>query len=130
MLISLLVTRPNLRLWASANGPPNPKDLPAVSKVLAQQLRFNSTRYLIVVFAHGATITVCSGSPDDVKTYAVNALKAGKIVDTDSAGDAFAGGLFGALAAGKLLDEAIEVVYTLGTMRVTQYKWPKVRVLW
>jgi len=52
----------------------------------------------------------------------------------NGAGDAFAGGLVGALAAGKSLDEAIEVGDTLGTMCVThvgpQYRWPKVRVLW
>jgi adenosine kinase len=57
-----------------------------------------------------------------------------EIVDTNGAGpDAFAGGLFSALAAGKSPDEAVEARYTLGTMWVTQvgpqYKWPKVKVL-
>ena len=54
-------------------------------------------------------------------------------MDTNGAGDAFAGGFVGGLAAGKSLDEAIEVGHTLGTMCVTQvgpqYKWPKVKVL-
>ena len=121
--------------WASANGLPDPKDLPAVAKALAQQPKSNPTRDRVVIITHGAqpTIAVSSSSSDDVKTYAVNALKDEEIVDTNGAGDAFAGGLVGALAAGKSLDEAIEVAHTLGTMCVTQvgpqYKWPKVKVL-
>ena len=67
--------------WESANGLPNPKDLPAVAKVFAQQPRSNPARYHIVVFTHGATIAVCFGSPNDVKTYAANALKDEKIFE-------------------------------------------------
>ena len=121
--------------WASANGLPDPKDLPAIAKALAKQPKSNPTRDRVVIFTHGAqpTIAVRSSSPEDVKTYAVSALKDEEIVDTNGAGDAFAGGLIGALAVGKSLDEAIEVGHTLGTMCVTQvgpqYKWPKVKVL-
>ena len=121
--------------WASANGLPDPKDIPAVAKALAQQPKSNATRGRIVIFTQGAqpTIAVSSSNSDNVKTYAVNALKDEEIVDTNGAGDAFAGGLLGALAVGKSLDEAIEVGHTLGTMCVTQvgpqYKWPKVKVL-
>jgi len=121
--------------WASANGLPDPKDLPAVAKKLAQQPKSNPTRDRVVIFTHGAkaTIAVSSSDPDNYKTYTVNALKDEDIVDTNGAGDAFAGGFIGALAAGKSLDEAIEVAHTLGTMCVTQvgpqYRWPKVKVL-
>jgi len=84
------------------------------------------------MFTHGAqpTIAVSSSSPDNSKTYAVNALRDEEIADTTSVGDAFAGGLVGAFAAGKSLDEAIEVNHTPGTTCVMglQYKWPKVRV--
>jgi len=121
--------------WASANGLPDPKDLPGVAKALAQQPKSNPTRDRIVIFTQGAqsTIAVSSSDPDNFKTYTVKALKDEEIVDTNGAGDAFSGGLLGALAAGKSLDEAIEVGHTLGTMCVTQvgpqYKWPKVKVL-
>jgi len=109
--------------------------MPAIAKALAEQPKSNPTRDRVVVFTHGAqpTIAVSSSTPADVKTYAVNALKDEEIVDTNGAGDAFAGGFLGALAAGKSLDESIEVGHTLGTMCVTQvgpqYKWPKVKVL-
>lgn len=121
--------------WASANGLPDPKDLSATAKTLAQQPKSNPTRDRVVIFTQGAqpTIAVSSSSPDNVKTYAVSPLKDEEIVDTNGAGDGFAGGLIGALAVGKTLDEAIEVGHTLGTMCVMQvgpqYKWPKVKVL-
>jgi len=121
--------------WASANGLPDPKDLPAVAKALAQQPKSNPTRDRVVIFTQGAqnTVAVSSSNPENVKSYAVNALKDEEIVDTNGAGDAFAGGFLGALAAGKSLDDAIGVGHTLGTMCVTQvgpqYKWPKVKVL-
>jgi len=121
--------------WASANGLPDPKDLPAVAKALAQQPKSNPTRDCIVVLTRGAqpTVAVHSSSPDDIKTYAVNTVKDEEIVDTNGAGDAFVGGFIGALAAEKSLGEAIEVGHTLATMCVMQvgpqYKWPKVKVL-
>ena len=121
--------------WASANDLPDPSDIHAIAKALAQQPKFNPTRDRIVIFTHGSqpTIVVSSSTPDDVKTYTVNALKNEEIVDTNGAGDAFAGGFLGALAAGKSLDEAIEVGHILGAMCVTQvgpqYKWPKVKIL-
>lgn len=56
-----------------------------------------------------------------------------KIVDTNGAGDMFAGGFLGALAAGKSLDEAIEVGHKLGQMCCGQIgpklAFPKVDVL-
>jgi len=121
--------------WASANGLPDPKDLSAVARALAEKPKSNPTRDRVVIITHGAqpTIAVSSSSLDSVKTFAVNALRDEEIVDTNGAGDAFAGGFVGGLAAGKSLDEAIEVGHTLGTMCVTQvgpqYKWPKVKVL-
>jgi len=123
--------------WASANGLPDPKDLPAVAKKLAQQPKSNPTRDRVVIFTHGAqeTIAVSSSCPDgdEPKRYAVKALEDNRIVDTNGAGDAFAGGFIGALAAGKELDEAIQVGHTLAAMCVTQvgpqYKWPKETVL-
>ena len=122
--------------WASAKGLPDPKDLPAVAKALAKQPKSNPIRDRIVVFTRGAqpTIVVRSSSLDEVKTYAVNAVKDEEIVDTNGAGDAFVGGLLGGLSVGKSLDEAVEVGHTLATMCIMQvgpqYKWPKVKVLY
>ena len=51
------------------------------------------------------------------------------IVDTNGAGDAFAGGVLGALLLGKKIDQAIEVGQKLGRMCIGQVgpilKFPK-----
>jgi adenosine kinase len=55
------------------------------------------------------------------------------IVDTNGAGDMFAGGFLGALALGKDLDECVEIGHKLGQMCVGQIGpklvYPKVNVL-
>jgi len=52
----------------------------------------------------------------------VNALSEDQIVDTNGAGDAFAGGFLGAYVAGKSLDECVEVGHRLGAMCVGQVR--------
>ncbi|KAI0937363.1 hypothetical protein AcW1_001363 [Taiwanofungus camphoratus] len=121
--------------WASANGLPNKTDLAAVAKAIATQPKSNPSRPRIVVITHGAesTTVVSSADPDNVKTYNVIPLKDDEIVDTNAAGDAFAGGFLGAYVAGKSLDECVEAGHKLGSICVQQvgpqYKWPKVNIL-
>ncbi|KAF9260832.1 adenosine kinase [Marasmius fiardii PR-910] len=121
--------------WGSANGLPNPKDLAAVAKALFLQTKSNVARPRTVVITHGAepTTVVSGADPDNAKTYPVQALATSDIVDTNGAGDAFAGGFIGALVAGKSLDEAVEAGHKMGAMCVqqvgAQYKWPKVKIL-
>lgn len=50
----------------------------------------------------------------------MHALKDEEIVDTNGAGDAFAGGVLGALVAGKSIDEVVEVGHKMGAMCVQQ----------
>jgi adenosine kinase len=56
--------------------------------------------------------------PDDAnpKTFPVPKLDGSKIIDTNGAGDMFAGGFLGALALGKDLDVCIDVGHKLGQM--------------
>jgi len=121
--------------WASANGLPDPKDLPAIAKAIALLPKINSARPRIVVFTNGAeaTVLVSSSEPDEPKVFPVNALKDEDIVDTNGAGDAFAGGFLGALIAGKSWADCAEAGHALGAMCVQQvgpqYKWPKVKIL-
>ncbi|KAG5653897.1 hypothetical protein H0H81_009489 [Sphagnurus paluster] len=121
--------------YASANGLSDPKDLPAIAKSIAALPKTNASRPRVVVFTQGAqsTILVTSADPENHKVFAVNPLKDDEIVDTNGAGDAFAGGFLGALVAGKSLDECVETGHILGAMCVgqvgPQYKWPKVKVL-
>ncbi|KZP15644.1 Ribokinase-like protein [Athelia psychrophila] len=121
--------------WASAIGLPDKTDLKATAKALALAPKSNPSRPRVVVFTQGAesTILVSSADPDNPKVYPVQALTSESIVDTNGAGDAFAGGFLGAFVAGKTLDEAVEAGHKLGRMCIqlvgAQYQWPKVQII-
>lgn len=63
----------------------------------------------------------------------VSPLKHEDIVDTNGAGDAFAGGVLGGLVLGKPIEECVEIGHKLGQMCVgqvgPQLKWPKVPIV-
>ncbi|CAD6577826.1 MAG: adenosine kinase [Tremellales sp. Tagirdzhanova-0007] len=102
--------------------------LSQVASTLSAFSKSNASRPRLVIITQGASSTVVSSSspsasssnlkPTDKnpKTYPVPKLSNEKIVDTNGAGDMFAGGFLGALALGKDLDEAIEVGHKLGQM--------------
>ena len=119
--------------------------LPQVAKALAASSKSNVSRPRLVIVTQGADSTlVASSEPsaqaanlkptdENPKVYPVPKLAADKIVDTNGAGDMFAGGFLGALALGKDLDEAIELGHKLGQMCCGQIGpklvWPKENVL-
>ncbi|KAG1840293.1 Ribokinase-like protein [Suillus subalutaceus] len=121
--------------YAAANGLPDTKDLAAIAKAVATSPKSNTSRPRVVVFTHGAesTILVSSAEPDSPKVFKVSAIDDKLIVDTNGAGDAFAGGFLGAYVAGKSFDECVEVGHKMGAMCVQlvgpQFRWPKVSVL-
>ena len=106
--------------WGAANGLSDPKDLAAVAKAIASGPKTNAARPRTVVFTQGAesTVVVTADKPDEPKWFKVHALTDDQIVDTNGAGDAFAGGFIGALVAGKTVDEAVEVGHKMGSMCV------------
>jgi sugar/nucleoside kinase (ribokinase family) len=108
--------------WAEANGVPDQKDMVAVAKKIASLPKANPSRPRIVVITQGpdSTVLVSSADVKAPKTFQVKALKAEEIVDTNGAGDAFAGGFLGAFVSGKTLDECVEVGHKLGGMCVGQ----------
>ncbi|PFH52221.1 hypothetical protein AMATHDRAFT_140335 [Amanita thiersii Skay4041] len=121
--------------WASANGHPEPQNLAAVAKTIAILPKANPSRARVVIFTQGpnSTILVDSLQPDVPRVYPVNKIADSDIVDTNGAGDAFAGGFVGAYVLGKSLDECVTAGHALGSMCVRlvgpQYQWPKVKVI-
>jgi len=119
--------------WASVKKLPADADLKTIAKALALEPKSNASRPRYVIFTQGSqeTILVSSEEPDNAKVYPVN--KVDKIVDTNGAGDAFAGGFLGAFVAGKSIDKCIDAGHKLGAMCVQQigpqYQWPKVQIL-
>ncbi|KIM69958.1 hypothetical protein SCLCIDRAFT_494404 [Scleroderma citrinum Foug A] len=120
--------------YATAAGLKDPKDLVATARAIATLPKANKARR-IVIFTHGpkSTILVSSEDPANPKEYKVTPIPDEQIVDTNGAGDAFAGGFLGAFVAGKTIDECVEVGHKLGAMSVQlvgpQYKQPKVPIL-
>lgn len=116
-----------------------------IASTLSAFSKSNASRPRLVIVTQGASSTlVSSSSPspsssnlkptdENPKTYPVPKLSSEKIVDTNGAGDMFAGGFLGALALGKDLDEAIEVGHKLGQMCCGQIGpklvFPKVQVI-
>ncbi|WVQ76626.1 hypothetical protein IAR50_006299 [Cryptococcus sp. DSM 104548] len=116
-----------------------------IAAALAALPKTNSSRPRVVVITQGADSTlVASSSPsesagnlgladENPKTFPVSKLSDDQIVDTNGAGDMFAGGFLGALAQGKSLDESIEIGHKLGQMCVGQIGpklvYPRVNVL-
>ncbi|KAI6015647.1 Ribokinase-like protein [Pisolithus marmoratus] len=121
--------------YASATGLPEPQNLVATAKTISRLPKANPKQPRIVVITRGPepTVLVSSADSDNVKVYEVIPIPDSQIVDTNGAGDAFAGGFLGALVAGKNLDDCVEVGHKMGAMCVQlvgpQFKWPKVQVL-
>ncbi|KAI0271445.1 adenosine kinase [Gloeopeniophorella convolvens] len=121
--------------WASAAGLPNKDDIPAIAKSIATLPKSNASRPRTVIITQGpsSTIVVSATDPESHKVFPVDRLQDSQIVDTNGAGDAFAGGFLGALVSGKSVEESVLVGHKLGAMCVQlvgpQYPWPKVNVL-
>lgn len=106
--------------WASATGHPNKTDLVEVAKSIAAQPKSNASRPRVVIITHGpkSTTLVSSADIENPKIFTVTPLKDEEIVDTNGAGDAFAGGFLGAFVSGKSIDECVEIGHKLGAMCV------------
>ncbi|KAF8435702.1 adenosine kinase [Boletus edulis BED1] len=108
-------------------------DIIEIAKGIAKYRKANA-RPRVVVITQGSqsTVVVDGANPDVAKVYPVTPIASELIVDTNGAGDAFAGGLLGAYVDGRGLEESVEVGHKMGAMCVQlvgpQYKWPKVKV--
>ncbi|GAA5863409.1 hypothetical protein JCM3774_005282 [Rhodotorula dairenensis] len=118
----------------------NTKDIATIATKLAELPKKNESTPRLVIITQGASSTiVASTSPsalglsESPKVYAVGKLESSQIVDTNGAGDAFAGGFLGARGLGKSVDEAIEVGHKMGAMCVQcsgpTFRFPKENVL-
>lgn len=104
--------------YAEAHKLPNPTDLSAVAQHIADSKNETGHKRTVII-THGAEPTIVATEGEkETKTYAVQKVE--DIVDTNGAGDAFAGGVLGALVAGKSIDEAVAVGQKLGAMCIGQ----------
>lgn len=122
--------------------------LPAIAARIATLPKRVQSRPRVVIITQGPESTIVASSfassfssSVDFKELeggyvlicSVNPLKPEDIVDTNGAGDAFAGGVLGGVVLGKPLHESIDIGHKLGQMCVgqvgPQLQWPKVQVI-
>lgn len=90
------------------------EDLAAIAKHVV-----GDSKTRTVIFTHGLEPTVVV-SAAGVNTYPVAPVDNSKIVDTNGAGDAFAGGFVGGLAQGKSLETAIAMGQWLAALSIQE----------
>lgn len=130
--------------WAEGHGLADKKDdVVAIAKAIAVLPKANANKPRVVVITQGTLPTVVvtaskatSGFGQDadqekleIKEYPIRKLESSKVVDTNGAGDAFAGGFSGALIAGKSVDEAVDVGQWLASISIQElgpsFPYPK-----
>lgn len=109
------------------------KDVAKIAQSIADfENKTGKQRKVIITQGADPTIVAVSGGSSP-KTIPTAKIDGSKIIDTNGAGDAFAGGVIGAIIAGKSLDEAVAVGQKLGGLCITQVgpvlPFPKQQVL-
>jgi len=107
-------------------------DIAQIAKGIAAYRKVNARPRVVVITQGPESTVVVDGANPEGKAYPVTPITSELIVDTNGAGDAFAGGFLGAYVAGKSIGECVEVGHKLGAMCVQlvgpQFKWPKIPV--
>ncbi|KAF3211513.1 adenosine kinase [Orbilia oligospora] len=106
--------------YADANGL-GTKDVKEIAKHLANLPKENTKRKRVVIITQGTHPTIVATQGEDaVHEFEVHAVEEKDIVDTNGAGDAFAGGFLAGLVSGKDLRESIDMAQWLASWNVRQ----------
>jgi len=120
--------------WAENNGFESVKDnIPEAAKALAGTEKVNAKRPRVVIITQGTDPTIVAvkedGKEAQVQEYPVAAIDGKDIVDTNGAGDAFAGGFCAGIVEGKSLEESIAQGHWLARLGLKElgpsYPYPK-----
>ncbi|GAA5820781.1 hypothetical protein JCM10212_005577 [Sporobolomyces blumeae] len=111
----------------------NTKDIAEIAKKLAASPKASSTPRTVIITQGADSTIVASSDSSSTETFPIEALDKSAIVDTNGAGDAFAGGFLGARALGKSVQEAVEAGHKMGRMSIQlsgpTYKFPKEQIV-
>ncbi|AXA48106.1 adenosine kinase [Malassezia restricta] len=118
--------------WAKASGL-DTTDLNVIAQKIADSpSELSKPRTVLITHGAESTIRAVQGA-SSTHTHPTPKVDAANIVDTNGAGDAFAGGVIAALILGKSMEEAVDVGHRLGGMCIGQVgpvlKFPKENVL-
>lgn len=118
--------------YAEAHGLET-KDITEIAKHIAALPKKNKQRQRVAIITQGPDATIIAEAQADgqvkVHTKSTEKLDAKEIVDTNGAGDAFAGGFLGYLAQGKSLDACVDAGHWLARQTIKldgpNYPFPK-----
>ena len=85
---------------------------------MAQLPKVNKKRQRIVIITHGKEHTIVAEQDGAVKEYPIVLIDSKDIVDTNGAGDAFAGGFLSQYIQGKSIDEGIYAGHWLANINI------------
>lgn len=119
--------------WAETAGLAPTSTLEAIAEHIARLPLVQAGKSRVVVLTRGSRPTIMAVGSEPARTFPVEPVREAEIVDTNGAGDAFAGGFMAALILGKALEECVAVGHRMGAMNVRhvgpQYTFPKIAVL-
>ncbi|KAK4961728.1 adenosine kinase [Elasticomyces elasticus] len=96
-------------------------DISAIAKHLANLPKENGKRKRIAIITQGTDPTIIATQGEDsVKTFPVHAIDKNEIVDTNGAGDAFAGGFFAGVAKGEKLETCVDMGQWLAALSLRE----------
>lgn len=102
-------------------------NIETIAKAIAVLPKANPARERVVIVTQGLGNTIVvtankfeSGAETTTKLYPVHAIDSSSIIDTNGAGDAFAGGFLGALVQGEPVDKCIDVGQWLAALSLRQ----------
>jgi adenosine kinase len=100
------------------------KDVKEIAKSIASLPKKNSKKQRTVIFTQGTDPTISAvakeGGDVEVKEQPVHAIDSSKIVDTNGAGDAFAGGFVAGVVQGKSLETSIDIGQWLARLSIQE----------
>merc|ERR1711977_69373 len=119
--------------WGKAHGLPPTSNVEDIAKEMASLPKKNDQRKRVVVITQGTEPTLVAQQAHDgevtLSKYPVRAIGEEKIVDTNGAGDAFAGGFVAAIVQGKDLKTAVDMGQWLALLSIQElgpsYPTPK-----
>ena len=98
-------------------------DIRGIARAIADLPKANTKRQRVAVITHGTKPTVVAiqgQGPDQIAEHPVHAIDTARIVDTNGAGDAFAGGFVAGLVEGKPLETCIDMGQWLARLSIQE----------
>jgi len=105
------------------------KDVKEIAKHLAGLPKANSKRQRVAIITQGTDPTIIAESGKEIREVPVHAISKSQIVDTNGAGDAFAGGFVAGLISGASLEQSVDQGQWLAKLGIQElgpsYPFPK-----